>query len=163
GSIDGSVLIDKGKEISPLDLIEVYVKEPPIDYDFQKENLLLDQSYPIKFIKKFDLDEFLKFYPSENHNRIFGSKWGFIKEDTYGFDSINSSLIFIEVEELQISEKNKASFFHNYNKYQQFSITDPQYRQLNQNIDSAYLVISFPETEFKDYYYKFIAKIFEKE
>ena len=153
------------RHINPLDVIELFVKDyPKINYRFQKENLLIDENYDIKKVKTSSLKDVINIHPPENHEFLFGNNSGAIHEENDILDDVHSSLMFIKVENLKLSENNKASFIYNEQNFSHFSLTDPDYYH-NQEIaiGSAYLVISFPEIPF-DYgnYYKFIAKIFLK-
>ncbi|MEA4958021.1 hypothetical protein SDC9_37506 [bioreactor metagenome] len=163
GAIDNNDLIyEEGSIAEPLDLIKVNVNDSPINYRFQKENVLLNQKYAISKIKKLSLNEFINFYSPENHEVIFGNRYGIIDKDSDILNEVNSSLVFIKVNNLQIFKDNKAIFDHNGSKYYYYSVTDPDYRHNDLKIPSAYIVVSFPEHYYSQTkkYYKFIAKIF---
>ena len=81
------------------------------------------------------------------------------------------SLTLVRVSSLTISQtintynkpKTKASFFYNGKWYNNMSVTDPDFYSVpnGTRFDSAYLVISLPDTPFpEDCYYKFVAQIF---
>ncbi|MEI0446565.1 hypothetical protein R4J03_05845 [Brachyspira intermedia] len=78
------------------------------------------------------------------------------------------SLSIIEVSDMTIyisdyNNKTKANFHHKNNKYTNFSVTDPNYFNIKDEImiKRAYCIASLSNVPYNGNYYKFIAKIFE--
>ncbi len=70
------------------------------------------------------------------------------------------SLEIIKATDIQLKGK-KASFNYNGKAFKFVSVTDPAYKEAEETIDEAYLVISIPTDDFDGLgYFKFVASIF---
>lgn len=160
------------QSINCLDVIEYdFIKSVP---NFcQVENWLLNTSIKPKFIKTLTIEEVVKLIKIEKENYFICNK-----ESALSFDeivNINRSLFIFNVKDLKIEVKAydplaeikfkyKCSFKYNDTKYNNISLTDPEYRDISKNgvnYSNALIIVSLPSIPFiRDYkYYKFVAKI----
>lgn len=128
-----------------------------------------------RFIRKMSVEELLTSYSASNAPYIFGDTKGSLSVDDA--KTQGHSLCFIKVEHLELEPRlkhgstteykshYKASFDYNGNRYENITVTDPDYAAELTDFDGlifgdTYLVVSLGE-EFNSRHYKLIAKIFE--
>ncbi|MGL6298398.1 MAG: dual OB domain-containing protein [Methanobacteriaceae archaeon] len=161
----GFFIYNNNEPCMPLDLVEIHIKENYISPDIQYENVLIDESKPIKKIGEIGLDELLKIHPIENPDFIFVDKHSTLLPKK--IHNLKSSLTIVKVENFRTyvnsNNKTKARFIYNNAQYCEFSVTDPDFTKNIIEHGSAYLVLSLPEHTYNDKYFKLIAKIFINE
>lgn len=156
---------DNNKITDILDIVEVDIvsKKPT---ETHPEDLLINGFSKWKYIDKFELnhlpthlfctDEFIYL---DTSNEINLDK---VKQ-------IKKSIIIVKVQKLNICKneykKIKASFEYNNFKYPNFSVTDPDYYEIEKIIkyNTAILIISLPNDKWSyenDRFFKFIAKVY---
>ena len=70
------------------------------------------------------------------------------------------SLEIIKAANIQLDGK-KAAFYYRGKSFKYVSVTDPDYKGIEQTLEEAYLVISIPTDDYDGYgYFKFIAAIY---
>lgn len=163
---DKYLVYEDGRPCQLLDIMQVPILGAAND-ELQPENLLLDTSRTLRFIKRVTLEDALKIHPAETKNDILGNKYSYITEKRVG--QIGYSLIIVKVNDLLIKhvknnegkDKTKADFIYRSSKYENVSVTDPNfYRVPNETkYKEAYLVVSIG-APYGERYYKFIAAIY---
>lgn len=146
-----------------LDIAEVPVIGPkPID--FQPENILIDENHNWKKCRQSSIGEILNIFPPKYYENLLGNPYNYITIEA--ISRVQYSLAWIEVKNLIITRsdrKIKAEFQYNAQKYENISVTDPDYYStaLPLQCNHAVLLVSLPDSPYKErYFYKFIAKIF---
>lgn len=153
---------------NPLDVVLVdVVGAAPLAH--QPENYLINSNeYWVK-IGECTLFDVLRVHPAETWPLIYGNPNPYVAGRE--IDAIDHSLTLVNVSSLLINQttnmcnkpKTKASFIYNSNRYNNMSVTDPQFYSIpdGTRFSNAYLVISLPDTPFpENCYYKFVAQIF---
>lgn len=171
---DMNMKTKNGEKINPLDLVKIsIVNETPTK--LQPENILINVNIPWEKIKSYNnIIEVIKDYKFEDLNcddYIFYDTSSYITMEN--IDKINKSLMLVLVDDLYFlkkeNKKTKAFFYYKGQKYDEISVTDPDYsNKLPENkIKKAILVVSLPSnpisTDTGKRYYKFVAKVFELE
>lgn len=153
---------------NPLDVVLVdVIGAAPLAH--QPENYLIDSHEYWRKTGECTLSKVLGVHPAEVRPYLYGNLSPFV--DGEEIDNMGYSLTLVRVSSLAISQtintynkpKTKASFFYNGKWYNNMSVTDPDFYSVpnGTRFDSAYLVISLPDTPFpEDCYYKFVAQIF---
>ena len=166
GALSGRDVIYENKTYcQPLDIVRITVlKELPIEY--QPENVLIDSEIYWEKIGQLDINALLRTFPPETPSTILGSLASYAREAE--MRQIGHSLVRIEATDLHVTHpeeyKTKASFIYNNNRYNNMSVTDPDfYKKPAFHAERALLIVSLPDTPFDVYgenrYYKFVAKI----
>jgi hypothetical protein len=129
----------------------------------QTENVIVD--YPTaNYLGKFEggIDALYKQYQKINFNDR-----SFLLDGSYKLTDISPfkhSLEIIKASNIQIlvdGKKTIASFSYRNKGFRFVSVTDPDYKGIEQIIEDAYLVISIPTDDFDGHgYFKFVAAIF---
>jgi len=87
----------------------------------------------------------------------------FMLDGSYKLTDISAykhSLEIIKAANIQLDGK-KASFYYRGKSFKYVSVTDPDYKGIEQTLEEAYLVISIPTDDYDGYgYFKFIAAIY---
>ena len=145
----------------PLDVYDVdYIESCPITC--QTENALVDY-WRARYIGKYELgieDIYERFQTIKYDDESFMQDWSYKMLDISLF---KHSLEIVKVSNLRINipENEKCSFQYQGRRYRYVSITDPDYKDTNQYIGDAFLVITIPADCFEDKgYFKFIASVF---
>jgi len=165
---DNDISYQSGGKCKILDIIIVQcIQDVPTIA--QPENILIDTDVYIEREGSTAIENVIALHPAENHNRIFGNRYNYIKESY--LEDVDYSLTLIDSKNLNFTLqendsgnlKLKVDFDYNGIRYENFSVTDPEYYDTKQGttIETAYMVISIG-TPYKDNCYKFVAKIFEK-
>lgn len=174
--ISKSYLEINEKSIDCFDIIEVDTLAN-IPTECQTENWLIRETDPPKYVGTVSKDELFNYLKLDTPDYFIVNNGGYLTEkEVFRLDR---SLFAFEVCNLtvQIEEydyfgdrkfKNKCSFVYNGIKYTDISLTDPVYRDINNNgtfIKRAVLIASLPCIPFErtGYYHKFIAKIIESD
>lgn len=151
-----------------LDVVNVqYIKKLPTVV--QPENILIDTEVYFERERSATIEEVISLHPLENKKYIFGTKYNSIKEsylegEGYSLMLINSKNLKFNFQENNDSDwKLKVDFDYNGIRYENMSVTDPEYYGIKEGtlIEDAYMVVSMGEP-FKEKCYKFVAKIFKK-
>lgn len=158
----GSMKFQDGSYCQPLDVVRVPVlQELPGIY--QPENILMDRSRRWVKICEMSIQEVLAFHEPEIYRYLLGNSYPYITSDY--IDRAGRSLILVKVQDFVITdaEHHKASFVYNTVRYENMSVTDPDYytEENGMRIAQAALVMSLPDVPYNErYFYKFIAKIY---
>lgn len=168
---DEDLMYEDGTKCQVLDIVNIpFVKKVPTKV--QPENILIDRDYYIENDGVATLEDVLKIHSNERLGYIFGTRYSSVKEEHLEENGVNYSLMLIKVNQLVFNwrennkgqSKLKATFTYNRVEYEDVSVTDPDFYEVEDNdeIQSAYLVVSLGEP-YNGYCYKFIAKIFPVE
>lgn len=147
----------------PLDVVRVPFLRP-YPHIYQPENILIDENKRWKKLGKISIYDLLRFHPPETHQYLLGNLYPYITATKVG--SVGHSLILVEVTHLVITHprerSTKAEFFYQSTRYENISVTDPEYYSTTNNfrLERAILIMSLPNNPYNDRYYKFIAKIY---
>lgn len=145
-----------------LDVVKIpIIKKNPTEH--QPENVLIHDEQYWEKLNTWSIKDVLRVHPAERHFLLLGNQYPYITEAKIG--TLKYSLVLIMVNNLIITrpQKTKATFRYGLNKYENMSVTDPDYYNVSDptKIDEALLVVSLPDTPYPETrYYKFIAKIF---
>ena len=158
-----SILEKNHKDIDLFDIIEFSViKFSPIQN--QIENVVIDLNVDIKKVCKCTIPpkELFDMIGTKRSRYIFGNKKCYLTD----ISKLNHSVEIIHVQDLTIYKneigKTKADFKYLNNKYNMYSVTDPKYYFYDSiDIESAYIIISMPYSDYNEKYYKFIAAVYE--
>lgn len=158
-----NIICKNGEKCKPLDVVEIpIIKYKPLPY--QPENFLIDESE--RWIKRdtVTLKQVIKIHNLENYDVLLGNIYPYITEEK--IKKVGRSLIIVKVTDLIIEhpkeKSTKATFIYNDIRYNNISVTDPDYYQVNCKLKKAILVMSLPSAPYNgNKYYKFIAKIFK--
>lgn len=179
-TIHGAVEADdfkyqNGEPVNCLDLIKVAVLDNQKD-ELQPENVLLDlANKEIELIRKVTFNEVLEKHPAESDAYIFKNIVDEGREDkkdrltkTDVLD-VGKSLVLVKIDKMEISKqydhvndyqkRSKAAIQYKNVSYK-LTVTDPVYEYSEGEYSDIYAVISIG-TEFKSYYYKLVAAIYE--
>ena len=169
GALSWQDITYKDKTIcAPLDVVLVDIVEAT-PLALQPENHLIDSSKYWEKTGKCTLSDVLNVHPAEIRPYLYGNLSPFV--DDGEINDIGYSLTLIRVSSLTINQttntynkpKTKASFIYNGKWYNNMSVTDPDFYSVpnGTKINSAYLVVSLPDTPFpENCYYKFVAQIY---
>lgn len=147
----------------PLDVVRVPFLRP-CPHIYQPENILIDENKYWKKLGTISMYNLLRFHPPETHRYLLGNLYPYITAERVG--SVGHSLILVEVNNLVMTHprerSTKATFFYQSTRYENISVTDPEYYSTPNNlrIERAILIMSLPNSPYNDRYYKFIAKIY---
>ena len=157
---------EDGRECQLLDEVIVPIDEKCRD-DIQPENVLLNTSYYLTFVRKVTLAEVLEIHTPEVHNSILGNQYPYIT--SYKIGMLDHSLELIKAGNIRAYQttnnsgepKTKADFYYYDVLYQGMSVTDYRYYGAANTVlyNEAYLVISIG-TPYNGRHYKFISAIY---
>ena len=150
--------------LRPLDVIDInVVKDAP--ETCQTENVIVDWNSKHK-LKTITLQDVLQKHPLDTPRFLFVNNNYYLWENKAL--SLNHSLLIVQVKDMVIytepGGKTKGSFLYNGKTYCNMSITDWDYMNKNQMIETAIIVLSIPNKRFdedSECYFKFIAKIYK--
>lgn len=160
------------KDVEPLDVIEVYIKES-VPTSPQKENCLVTLSKTPTVIGKMSIEDVLNFIAKNQENYVFFNTNEYLSSEE--ISKASNSLQVVEVENFttvsyesvneffQVKKIYKCDFEYKGKKYSNISLTDPLCKTEKEiNLKKALIVVSIPSIPFKnDRYYKFVAKVFD--
>lgn len=169
---DKNMETKNGEKINPLDFVKISILNE-IPLKLQPENIFINVNIPWEKIKSYNnIIEVIKDYKFEDLNcddYIFYDTSSYITMEN--IDKINKSLMLVLVDDLYFlkkeNKKTKAFFSYKGQKYNEISVTDPNYfdELPEKKIGKAILVVSLPSNPFLtdtgNRYYKFVAKVFE--
>lgn len=162
----GDLICENGRECQILDVIEVPIIRNVNDA-LQPENILIDTSRHIYFVKETTIEDVLKIHPAEIRNYILGNKYPYITEERVG--QLGYSLTIVKVSDLLIKQalnpdgapKTKANFTYRFERYENVSVTDYRFYSVEDGTlyNEAHLVVSIG-TPYNNRYYKFVSAIY---
>lgn len=165
GSItDAHLTYSNGEIVSVLDLVDIEIKFD-CPSETHPEDLLIDETKKWVFVEKFSLEKIPSdIYCSDEMIYLNTNPEITLSE----VKQIKKSIIVAKVKNLTLyrsfSGKTKAKFDYNNEKYENFSVTDPEYYDITESyIEDAILIISLPNDKWsyaKNRFFKFIAKIY---
>ena len=160
-----------GKPIECLDIIECeFIKSVPLFC--QTENCLLDRSVKLKYVSSYSERELAALISVESDDLFLYSLSNSLSADEIAM--VDRSLFVYLVNNItiesttyesygEVKHRNKCSFYYNGIKYNNISLTDPNFRDSTQNglqLSDALIVASLPSSPYNDgLFYKFVAKI----
>lgn len=166
--------------LSPLDIIEVDIKEKAPKLGAQTENYLVNFPLIKKYIgkaKEADIKPYK--FKSDKSPYPFDAKASYLSHNAYYYRDYSLCLIsaysltFKSVKNSEGKEKTKVTFnVYKYNKetvtLEDYSVTDPEYCLFDgknksgyQNLGKAYLLISLGQDDDSDNYYKYVSGIID--
>lgn len=155
----------------PLDIVRVdVIGAAPLE--LQPENYLINRRMRWNKIGEWTIEDVINVHPAENNRYLYGDVYPYVSEQN--ISDIGYSLTLVYVSSLTITQvsstfdgvtkvKTKASFYYNGRKYNNMSVTDPDYYSIPDGTyyREAYLVVSLPDAPFPEgCYYKFVARIY---
>lgn len=164
-------MFTKKREINCFDVIEVEVVKH-IPHKCQIENYLVDSRTQFKIIDTFDLEKVINLIKIDKDNFFIANREEALDEAEV--DAVEKSLFVYLVENLiieatateyfqEIRYRYKCSFIYKGHQYNNISLTDPCYRDVEKNqlkLSQCLIIASLPCIPYKNqYFYKFIAKI----
>ncbi|MGN0507243.1 MAG: dual OB domain-containing protein [Lachnospiraceae bacterium] len=163
---DSDLYYEDGTKCEVLDVVDVPVIEACGD-EIQPENVLMDTSKYIKYVRVASMDDVLEAHPAETRTYILGNQYSYISEQRV--NTVGYSLTLVAVQNLRIEQvenpngrpKTKATFTYRGYEYVQMSVTDPRFYSVPNGTvyGSAILVVSIG-TPYNERYYKFVSGIF---
>ena len=142
----------------PLGVYDVRFKES-CPLSCQTENVIVDYCQPYyEGEHAGGIDDLYRRFQAIN----YGDR-SFMLDGSYKLTDISAykhSLEIIKAANIQLDGK-KASFYYRGKSFKYVSVTDPDYKGIEQTLEEAYLVISIPTDDYDGYgYFKFIAAIY---
>lgn len=167
GAVGAEALICKnGRECQILDVIKAPILNDANDI-LQPENVLMDTSKSMHFVKKATLEDVLKIHPAEIREYILGNKYPYVTEERVG--QLGYSLTLVKVNHLLIKHvinldgrpKTKVDFAYRFDRYENIAVTDDRFYSVPDGTlyNEAYLVVSIG-TPYHNRYYKFVSAIY---
>ncbi len=162
---DMNMQLLNGGIAKPLDLVRVNLIKPVPD-KIQSENWLINNDFKWKKIRMADIDEITP-YINTNIEYVYKNTNCYLTEEE--IININSSLVLLNVNNARLNRqtnmygkiKSKLSFEFNGRCYNNFSVTDPEFYNIEKAEYKKLLVaVSLPRDSLGAGYYKFVAKIF---
>ncbi len=149
----------------PLDVIDIDVLKY-VPETCQTENIIVDWNTKRK-IGSITLQDVLRMHPLDTPDYLFVNDNYYLWEEIAL--SLDYSLLIVQVYDMVIHtepgenhNQTKADFYYNGNRYCNIAITDWEFYNKDQSINSAIIVLSIPNKRFREdneCYFKFIAKI----
>ena len=137
----------------------------PIPSLCQTENMLISDMEQIKLLGRCTNNQICAIHPLEKPTHIFLNEKSYLTEEE--ISKLKRSLHFVEVLNLQLSlkpstsgkMKSKASFTYNNVRYNDISMTDPEFNSFDLTAEKAWIVVSLPNEAFGEdrLYFKFVA------
>ncbi len=165
---DAHMTYADGSACKVLDCVRVEVaREAPIAH--QPENVLIDETKRFRNLGHWTLSDVLRIHPAEQLDTVYINTDPSLDEED--MKRVDRSLILIRVPWLRLLQRTtnpekpkvKANFCYKDEWYNNISVTDPEYRDVEDRTDlrQVYIVVSLPDVPYDNgQYYKFIAKIF---
>lgn len=165
---DAHMTYADGSGCAILDCVQVeVVRATPIPH--QPENVLIDEMKKFQKLGVWTIQDVLRVHPAESPDAVYANTEPFLNEAEMA--NVDRSLILVRTPWLCIKQrsldpdkpKTKAKFIYDGTYYNNISVTDPEYYQVESETEyrPAYLIVSLPDAPFGNgLYYKFIAKIF---
>ena len=158
---EGHALSEEQCKFKKLNHILVDATHTPLNH--QRENYMLNEL--LSSVKTSTSINDLKRYLN-TPSSIFDNTNPYLSEDE--MHNKKSTFLFVEIEDLHVhlndEEKYKADFTYKNQKYEGFSITDPEYKIKARKISKAIILISLPNAPYSRYghnlYYKFICAVY---
>ncbi len=158
-----NMVCDDGHICEPLDVVRVTFS-CKVPSGCQTENEQIHDFKKWEYLDTWELEDVLDIHPAEIKQSIFGNQRCTLFEDEK--DNLDYSLMIIKVSDLKFytaseTGKTKAAFVYNGYQYNNISVTDRDFFGFEGFLNSAFVVMSIPNSTLPGYnYFKFIAKVF---
>lgn len=157
-----------GSRVDILDVADVPVKEA-CPTESQPENIYLDTSTRMKYVRPAGMREVFCLHPCEKHTFLYGNTAPYATPRNRTYGKWGYSLALVHVTDVKIvkkensagAQKTKMNFEYNGNHYEDISVTDPELYDIEEGtvFPEAVLVVSIG-APYLERHYKYVAAMF---